>query len=273
MPDKSHLWLSREELYELVWSKPMTKIAADYKISDRAMAKICKRKQVPVPERGYWAKKSSGKTVRQPPLPAFITKPVIKKAIIEPTEKPKIKPTKIISSYEKEAREKLKDFKHIFSDLIYYVMRVDSWEWDYSFGLNPNFNPLKNDKSRWSIHEEIYRECGHLIFKGVFLRPKLLNGQQVRACFVPSSRINAPEREKASHRYTEWMPKSVGSLQGGKDSMLAVFSIPDEVLGRVLQVATANKVRFFNFSGQKTRYGHASIVGYSLREEFGDDDE
>ena len=38
MPD--HLKLTREELYSLVWSKPMTEVGQDFQISDRAMAKI-----------------------------------------------------------------------------------------------------------------------------------------------------------------------------------------------------------------------------------------
>ena len=58
-----HLRLTREELYSLVWAKPMTEVGQDFQISDRAMAKICARKQVPVPPRGYWAKKNAGKSV------------------------------------------------------------------------------------------------------------------------------------------------------------------------------------------------------------------
>jgi hypothetical protein len=42
----THLSLSREQLYELVWSKPMQYLAKEYGVSDRAMAKLCARKQV-----------------------------------------------------------------------------------------------------------------------------------------------------------------------------------------------------------------------------------
>jgi hypothetical protein len=52
----------------------MTEVAKDFQISDRAMAKICARKQVPVPPRGYWAKKSAGKDVPKPSLPEFVAK-------------------------------------------------------------------------------------------------------------------------------------------------------------------------------------------------------
>jgi transposase InsO family protein len=40
--------LSRTELYELVWSLPMKILAARYGISDVALAKLCRRRQVPV---------------------------------------------------------------------------------------------------------------------------------------------------------------------------------------------------------------------------------
>ncbi len=48
-----HLSLTREQLYELVWSKPMQHVAKDYGVSDRAMAKLCARNQVPDPPRDY----------------------------------------------------------------------------------------------------------------------------------------------------------------------------------------------------------------------------
>jgi hypothetical protein len=66
MIPKDHLQLTREELHDLVWAKPMTQVAKDFQISDRALAKICARKQVPVPPRGYWAKKSAGKDALNP---------------------------------------------------------------------------------------------------------------------------------------------------------------------------------------------------------------
>src|SRR5579863_3417242 len=70
-----HLKLTREELYRLVWAKPMTEVGQDFQVSDRAIAKVCARKQIPVPPRGYWAKKNAGKSVSKPPLPEFAVKP------------------------------------------------------------------------------------------------------------------------------------------------------------------------------------------------------
>ncbi len=62
------LTLSREELYELVWSKPMLELAKDFGLSDVALAKRCRRLAVPVPGRGYWARVAAGQAPRQAPL-------------------------------------------------------------------------------------------------------------------------------------------------------------------------------------------------------------
>ena len=53
--------LKRVDLYEQAWSIPMTKLAKQYQISDVGLAKICKKLKIPVPGRGYWAKKGKGK--------------------------------------------------------------------------------------------------------------------------------------------------------------------------------------------------------------------
>lgn len=60
---------SREEFYELVWSKPMTHLARDFALSDVALHKICRKHDIPNPPLGWWAKKAAGKAVKKTPLP------------------------------------------------------------------------------------------------------------------------------------------------------------------------------------------------------------
>src|SRR5690554_3451437 len=55
--------LTREELYGRVWERPIRVLAQEFGISDVALAKTCRRAEVPVPGRGYWAKKAAGKPV------------------------------------------------------------------------------------------------------------------------------------------------------------------------------------------------------------------
>lgn len=59
---------SRQEMYDLVWSMPIQKLAERFGLSDRGLAKTCLRHQVPVPGRGYWAKIDAGQPVQRTPL-------------------------------------------------------------------------------------------------------------------------------------------------------------------------------------------------------------
>jgi integrase len=65
-----HFRYDREELYEKAWKVPMRILAKEYRVSDVALAKACKRLHVPLPGRGYWAKKAANQPVKtRPPLP------------------------------------------------------------------------------------------------------------------------------------------------------------------------------------------------------------
>lgn len=50
----------REQLYRQVWEQPMQKLAKEYGVSDVALSKTCRKLRVPVPGRGFWAKKNAG---------------------------------------------------------------------------------------------------------------------------------------------------------------------------------------------------------------------
>lgn len=60
---------SRQELYDLVWSEPVSKLARRFGLSDVGLAKACKRKDIPKPPLGYWAKRNASKKTVRPPLP------------------------------------------------------------------------------------------------------------------------------------------------------------------------------------------------------------
>ena len=62
--------LSRQALYDLVWAKPMTKVAAELGLTGTGLKKVCDRNDVPTPDRGYWNKLAYGKQVRRYSLPA-----------------------------------------------------------------------------------------------------------------------------------------------------------------------------------------------------------
>jgi hypothetical protein len=58
----------REDLYQQVWDEPVTHVAKRIGISDVGLAKICKGMGVPLPGRGYWARKAAGIKPSRPPL-------------------------------------------------------------------------------------------------------------------------------------------------------------------------------------------------------------
>jgi hypothetical protein len=62
--------LTRQELYEKMWLRPAISLAAEFGISGRGLGKICRRFEIPVPPRGYWARLAAGKHVTRPPLPS-----------------------------------------------------------------------------------------------------------------------------------------------------------------------------------------------------------
>lgn len=64
--------VTREELYALVWTEPMLKVATRFSVSSSYMARICGALNVPRPQRGYWAKLAVGQHPRRPKLPEAV---------------------------------------------------------------------------------------------------------------------------------------------------------------------------------------------------------
>ena len=63
------LILSRRRLFELVWAKPMTKLAPTLGLSPNHLASACDRHDIPRPDPGHWQKLAYGKKLRTAELP------------------------------------------------------------------------------------------------------------------------------------------------------------------------------------------------------------
>jgi len=79
--------INRQDLYEQVWSQPMTKLAVSYGLSDNGLRKICKKHNIPLPSIGYWAKKQYGKKVKRLPLPPLDKQNEVEIEIIKSVKK------------------------------------------------------------------------------------------------------------------------------------------------------------------------------------------
>lgn len=85
MPSHS---FTREELYELVWSEPMTKLGARFGISGNGLKKACLRANIPIPPQGYWNKLQAGHKVAKTQLPPASAGTPAEVTIDPPGQKP-----------------------------------------------------------------------------------------------------------------------------------------------------------------------------------------
>ncbi len=155
---------TREELYELVWTTPLSKLAGQFGVSDVAIAKRCRREGVPVPPRGYWAKVAAGKSVERPalsseapprPMPEPKTKPASatggqssKRADAAPVEPEAVKPT--AGPTARVHRRRWKDRLPKGDRLESFWCAIDSHERQYSWGVN--WRPWEYNEESWSEH-------------------------------------------------------------------------------------------------------------------------
>ncbi|MEW5686563.1 MAG: TetR/AcrR family transcriptional regulator, partial [Pseudomonadota bacterium] len=69
-----------QALYDLVWSRPMSSVAAELSLSSNGLSKICDRLLIPYPGRGSWSKAAAGRAperARLPPAPAGVDDPIV----------------------------------------------------------------------------------------------------------------------------------------------------------------------------------------------------
>jgi hypothetical protein len=60
---------SRQELYDLIWSTPVTQVAADFGVTEVTVKNHCNNRRVPRPAQRYWKAMAAGGRPRKKPLP------------------------------------------------------------------------------------------------------------------------------------------------------------------------------------------------------------
>lgn len=84
---------NRQELYNEIWQEPAIHIAKKYGISGVMLGKICRKLSIPVPGRGYWARKKNGYKVGIKPLPKLKNVPVIQPhKVADPNPREQVQP-------------------------------------------------------------------------------------------------------------------------------------------------------------------------------------
>lgn len=83
----------RTELYEKVWTTPLTHLKKEYEISTHQLSKVCKELNIPTPSNGNWSKLRHGKDVTKVPLPDSSTTSFTLTVTEPKTDLPKVNST------------------------------------------------------------------------------------------------------------------------------------------------------------------------------------
>lgn len=76
---------TRQELYDRIWSKPMSHLVAELGTTTEILSTLLRRADIPAPPSGHWMRKEFGKPIHQPPLPP--TPPGFSEPIVLDTDK------------------------------------------------------------------------------------------------------------------------------------------------------------------------------------------
>jgi hypothetical protein len=121
------LTLTRQQLYDRVWSVSAVQLAKELGVSDVAVAKACKRHQIPKPPLGYWAKLAAGKAPPRPALPVLVD-PKLQSVTFSPAP-PRVARTPAPGDVEAPATEGPASRSPEILDLLSRVAQSDlSWE-------------------------------------------------------------------------------------------------------------------------------------------------
>jgi hypothetical protein len=78
--------LTREELYDLVWEKPVSHLAEELGAKPSKLREYCIKSEIPLPEQGHWSRVQFGKEVTKTPLPTTSGKELTEEIVIEEKE-------------------------------------------------------------------------------------------------------------------------------------------------------------------------------------------
>jgi hypothetical protein len=57
------------EIYNYVWTTPLSKLAIDWNVNPTQLARLCDKHSIPRPPNGYWIKISLGQSLPKPEIP------------------------------------------------------------------------------------------------------------------------------------------------------------------------------------------------------------
>lgn len=208
-PSRQGTTLTREELYDQVWTTPGNRLAKSMSISCPALKELCEKLQVPRPDGSYWTRTRMGQIMERDPLP-----PIPDEGANEVASKkkgprvPDSPPDAEAASEAARQRESKIEFSKMLKNahpLIKSTKRILEQEWAYDqFGLSKPEGErcLSIRVSRPLLHRALrimngvvkaVRKLGH----SIEIRSNL-RYQQTRVV-IGEIKVNIGIRERAAH--------------------------------------------------------------------------
>ena len=79
--------LTRQQLYDMIWERAVSKVAPELGISDVALRKQCVKHAIPLPDATYWGQLHAGRPIKRKPL-SVAPKGVSDRIVIDARAKP-----------------------------------------------------------------------------------------------------------------------------------------------------------------------------------------
>ena len=138
---------------------------------------------------------------------------------------------------------------------VYYVLTIETWTWDWSFGINnvAALGPLA------------FNDFRHLVLSGSLLRPKQFTDQKAEITFIPSAGWEKVLR-------SDLKKDSITNLNLRRGKVAATVPMPLDALGPLLTVLAADRLHYLVLEGEAAERGSASIRRYSFQDTFDSDD-
>jgi hypothetical protein len=251
--------MTRQELYDLVWSTPMRHAAKTFGMSDVGLKKHCRSKAVPVPPRGYWNKLYAGHRVKKTPLPDLPPRPTTplptttrsgsqKPSPKGPAQASRPEPSKQhvrATSNLKRSKPRESPKRGRWPVLTHFIVPIGKWEWGYGFGINKTKKLIPG----------YFSDSRGLSVQGRLLRPMPLAGAPMRLLFHPTD-VN-PER------YVE-VPTAIGPMWSDRETKgyQGFVPLPRDVLSSLLTMLVADKLRYVVFDAAPLFRGQTQIESY-----------
>lgn len=238
--NKQPVVLSRDDLYQKVWTTPMNRLAAQYGITGNGLAKICLRLNIPCPARGYWAKKAAGKRVVQYRLPEPDAETLLQ-VTITPTPPPP-KTTEVQSEIQKQLETARADNSELVvpARLVRPHPIIAEWLAEHERKKQEakrQSDPWRRESYRPAEFTEVDRRKHRFLdtlFKNLERLGFIIKTEQYRGvyCEVQNERVDYQLREKQKQvrrpltdDEKRWYPKGTPWKQELQPSGILIFTI------------------------------------------------